>query len=319
MANRSKVKNLELVKKFLEILNVLGTSLCFSYQGRINAIDSPLWSLQNNIILDASSGIDRLYDCSRNMTVDVQPRIIDNSRSVIRVDKKFSTSKGSIINAIDYPEKVCAAIRECKSSTDKTLVVVHKTNKDVIVHHLKRQGFEDIGIADDYNSQDIAVTYYGKLICKNHLRDFNQVWIMATNILLMELYPMYQHFFSQIEPVNNEILMDNVPGGFGFIEEQYEKVRIGYVAKDIYQAIKRIDRNEQPCSEIFLLQSNQLIIDEVIRNFPGIQIGEPIDLNIHSKTTPRKESQNDIIAAQMASLLLGLPLKITKRNICVNY
>lgn len=309
LESKGTVKALTLVKEFLEMLNILGSSLCFSYQGRITAIDSrlKLWSLQNNIILDASAGIDRLYDCSPNMTVDIQPRIINNGNSVIRVDKKFSTSRGSIRNALDYPEKICASIRKCKPSTDNTLVVVHKDKLKEIVGHLKKQGFEDIAEGDDYNGQDIAITYYGNLIGKNHWRDFNQVWIVATNILHMELYPVYQHFFSQIEPVNKEILMDNVPGGFGFIEEQYEEVRIGSIAKDIYQAIKRIDRNEHPCSEIFLVQSNQLVIDEVIKCFPGIQTGEPIDLNIHSKRTPRKESQNDIKAAQMASLLLGLP------------
>ncbi|MDR3600217.1 MAG: hypothetical protein P4L49_07020 [Desulfosporosinus sp.] len=318
MANRSKVKDLKSVKEFLEMVGILGSSLCFSYQGRITAIDSrlKLWSLQNNIILDASAGIDRLYDCSPNMTVDIQPRIIDNTKSVIRVDK-FSTSKGSIINAIDYPEKICEAIRKYKSSTDKTLVVVHKDKKDEIVAHLKKQGFQDIGICDEYNGQDIAVTYYGNLIGKNHWRDFNQVWIVATNILKMELYATYQHFFSQVEPVDNEILMDNVTGGFGFIDEQYEKIRVGSIAKDIYQAIKRIDRNEQPCSEIFLVQSNPLVIDEVIRNFPGIQIGEPIDLNIHSKTAPRKESKTDIKAAQMASLILEQPLgNYEKKYLC---
>lgn len=316
--NRNKVNDFKLVNEFLEMLNVFGTSLCFSYQGRITVIDSrhKLWQLQNNVILDASAGIDRLYDCSPNMIVDVQPRIIDNSRSVIRV-AKFSTSKGSIKNAIDYPEKICSSIRRYKSSTDKTLVVVHKDNLNEIACHLKKQRFEDIGIADDYNGQDIAVTYYGNYLGKNHWRDFNQVWIVATNILHMELYPTYHHFFSQIEPVHNEIPMDNVTGGFGFIDEQYEEVRIGYIAKDIYQAIKRIDRNEQPCSEIFLVQSNPLVIDEVIRNLPGIHVGEPIDLGIEHKRTPGKESQTDIKAAQMASLILEQPPgNYTKKYLC---
>jgi len=83
------------------------------------------------------------------------------------------------------------------------LVVVHKTNKDVIVENFRRQGFRDIAVGDDYNDQTIAVTHFGNLIEMNHWRDFNQVWIVATNILPMELYATYQHFFSQIESASS--------------------------------------------------------------------------------------------------------------------
>jgi len=174
VVNKALVKNLNAVKDFISDVSVLGASLCFCNQGRIAAVDSriTLWGLQNNIILDASAEIDQRYKYAPNITVDIQPKIISNFKSILHVSN-FNTIQSSIENTLDFSRKICKAIRERKTEVDKTLIVVHKSREEDIVACLEHEGFTDIGIGDNFQDQDIAVAHFGNLIGKNHWKDFN--------------------------------------------------------------------------------------------------------------------------------------------------
>jgi len=79
----------------------------------------------------------------------------------------------------------------------------------------------------------------------------------------------------------------------------------------------RVDRLGKRGSEIFLVQSNQRIIDKVIEQLPGIRLGEQFDLGIRNKNGQRKETRIDVMAAEMAALLWKIsPSNYEENHLC---
>jgi hypothetical protein len=307
-ANRNAIMFPNLVMEYLDGLKTLSRCHCYHYGGRITAYDEriKLWGLKNNIVLDANAGIDKRYNCSPVMILDVQPKINDFSNSKIRIVSLNSSKAGKKL-IVDYHEKIAQAIRLCKSNDDKTLIVCHKEEEnELLIPQLIQQGFS-VGIGDAYDGEDLAVAHFGDILGKNQWRDFNQVWCIATPNLTIEAYVLFRDFFLNIGRREDEISTCRKQGGYGFHDEELEDIRIGYLVGEIYQAVRRIDRNNQHGSEIYLVTKSQRVIDDLIRQLPGIQTGDPIDLGVEFNNENASNKVTDEKARQLADLLLSLP------------
>jgi hypothetical protein len=112
-----------------------------------------LWGLDNNIILDASAGIDGAYNNKEIFIVVGQERIIDHSNSLFTI-VDFNSGKSNLrINEDDFYPEICKLIKERHGATDKTLILCHKENAVRIETELLRMGVQSIGIDDKYTNQ----------------------------------------------------------------------------------------------------------------------------------------------------------------------
>lgn len=196
------------ILKYLDTLEILSKCICYHNSNSITGIESglKLWTLQNNVILDANAGIDKRYDCSPNMIVNVQPKIHTFEKSIIRVAPLNSSKNGKKLLE-DYHDKIALAVKKWKSEKDKTLIVCHQNEQEALVESLRTHGFNNIGIDDNCNGEDIAVAHLYDILGKNHWRDFTQVWVIASPIEPMELYPLKRDFFTGKSTLGEETLM----------------------------------------------------------------------------------------------------------------
>ncbi|MEK4209030.1 hypothetical protein [Paenibacillus odorifer] len=174
---------------------------CIYNNGNISTFDPKyqLWGLYNNIILDASAGIDGAYSNKDIFTVVGQERIIDHSNSLFTI-VNFNTSSSNLLANEDefYPE-ICKMIKKRHAPTDKTLILCHKDNAVQIRMKMYETGIDSICIGDEYSDQGYAINWFGNLIGRNDYSDFTQCWILGTpNIpydqyLLIEVHDIQQN------------------------------------------------------------------------------------------------------------------------------
>jgi hypothetical protein len=303
---RSKVSN------FISFLKALdGKTLCLYNYGRLSAFygNSERWTLENNIILDANAEIDRRYHYAKDIEVIGFPKIFNHSDTVFHpVD--FNASKSNIWKTTNYYEEIAKAIEEKHDYMHKTLIVTHKNDESELISCLKSVGLEDIGRGEKYNGEDIAVAHFGAIIGKNYWREFNQVWVIASPNIPMEIYPLYWCYFAQSAIRTHKLSMLGSPGKYQFKNTMFEDIRFGCMVSEVYQAIKRINREVTMYAEMFVVHGDPAVFDAVMNELRNVKVGETVQLGIEYKQTDKQSEPKESKASKLATLLSTLPPRL---------
>ena len=288
---RSKVEN------FIKLLHSLQSNVCLYNNGRLSTYNKFVdrWKLSNNLLLDANAGIDRRYKYASDFVVDCPDKIIDHSGTTFH-SVFFNTSKSNIGKVKDtYYDKVCGLIKQRHDPKDKTLIVTHYQHEKYLINSLRNHGVDRIGMGECSNHEEISSAHFGAIIGQNHWRDFNKVWVIASPNLPMEVYPLHWAFFKQSPIRNHSLQMIASPGKYSFKNRAFEDIRHGCQVCEIYQAIKRINREGHLTSEIYVVNKNKDILNEVIAQLKNVNVGEAMTLDVErpkdKKTTPAKENK----------------------------
>lgn len=240
------------------------TNGCYFYEGAFHTFNNKIQMLllDNNIILDAN-GFDYRYTLSKKFQVKQQPKIYDYTPSTLN-HIEIKTSKKKLSSQINLPEKTFHAI--LPEQMGKTLFISDKENKADIEKKLKeyllnRYDLEKVKLM---MIEKFKTDYFGNIIGVNSYRDFDDVVIMKTpnyDYLAYALTYMYYR-------MNDQLSVGNVPV---FQHEEVEKIRKTVIAGEIYQAIKRVNRDNSRVSNMYVLTDNQEVVDLVLAQLPGIR------------------------------------------------
>lgn len=261
-----------------------------------------LWGLDNNIILDASAGIDGAYNNKEIFTVVGQERIIDHSNSLFTI-VDFNSSKSNLrLNNDEFYPEICKLMKERHGTADKTLILCHKENTVRIETELLRMGVLSIGVDDKYTNQAYAINWFGNLVGRNGYSDFTQCWILGTPNIPYEQYLLKYMIYNNADLGRKSL--DLHSGRFK--NKEFKSIQMGYIAAEMYQSIKRIQRNEMPSGQFFIVNSDGAIVEEVLGQIKGSNNREYIKLGFKEKKASMEVVAPDRVD-QLIEHLKGLP------------
>jgi hypothetical protein len=291
-------KDKAIIEYFLEGLNLWYSmeTVSIANAGNISTCNPKHqhWGLKNNIILDASAGIDGIYRANTNKyRLQRQTHFIDHQQSkFVRVD--FNSSKTNINSEKNnyFPEMARRIVTETKGN-EKTLIVIQKSLSDQFYKHIcKVAGIEkvwkdksDKKLDFDYNNEPFAIAWFGNLIGKNTFKDFNNIWILGSpNIPLEQYLIQYMHY--SCEGIGRK--------GLTILKGRYKNslfrsVQEGYIISELYQTLKRIQRNPKPAGKLFIVHHDEDIVNSVIGRIKNAAITETITLDFKQKEKEEKE------------------------------
>lgn len=301
------------IRAFINFLKCSNKFECLYDSGRVSTYDRDtfLWTLSNNIILDANAGIDKRYQYAKNTTIDQisLQRIIDHSSTTLHTIS-FNPSKTRIsqVGNQEYYNRICDLIKETYTPSDKLLIIGHNKHENMLINTLrKRAEFYKIGVGKEYAGEGIAVAHFGDIIGQNYWRDFNKVWVIASPNIQMEIYALYWEFFAQTQISHQNFEMfstKGVTGKFQFREQSFDEIKHGYILSEIYQAVKRVNRDGRRSADIYIVHNDQDIVDDVISQLKNVKIGTTIDPDI--KVKQQSTSTKQTKGAQFVQLLNSL-------------
>ncbi|WP_207953355.1 hypothetical protein [Paenibacillus agricola] len=290
------------LKHFMAGLDQWYNTKCVYNGGNISTYNRKhrLWGLQNNIILDASAGIDATYQLGKFNLIG-QERIVDHNKSQFTIIN-FNSSKSHLHHNHNkfYPE-ICEKIKANHKPKDKTLIICHKDNHKTILEQLFKADITKIGIGDDYDSEDFAINWFGNLIGKNEYSNFNQSWIIGTPNIPYEQYLVHYMMYKQSDlgKKPTEIVHGR------FLNDEFKAVQIGYIASEIYQSVKRIQRNVMPEGEFFIINSDQKeIVSTVLSQIKGADNVRIIEMDFKQEKKGEKRGDN---VDRFVDYVYGLP------------
>lgn len=295
----SDKKDIELIEKFLQIL----TNACFFYEKSFHTFNNKnvFKLLDCNIILDANAGFDYRYQLSKKFLVRPQKKFFNYSHSQF-IHYLIGTSKKDLAKQINLPERVFELLS--LEQKEKTLIISDKHNENNIrkklFYHLSSLGFSDEEINKILNER-IRIDHFGNLIGVNTYRDFSNVVVMKTPNYDYLSYALTYFYFASMEGV--EVRDIEV-----FKHEQIEQIRKTAVAGEIYQAIKRVNRDNSRNSEIYVFSTSQDAIDIVLGQLPDIHYKQIEMEGVHKRKEPKNRSKKpnkiDILAEELKDILL---------------
>lgn len=292
-------KDLSEVQKFIETLEVIHHHVSLYNNGRLTSYNPELkhWGLKNNIILDANGQIDKQYKYDQSVVIDRQTPVLTHENWTLH-HVPFNSSMSNIKRTENYFEQICKTIVGRKKPTDKTLVVTQLKLKDELMNHLEQQGV-----------QDIAIAHFGDIIGKNEWRDYTQVWIIANPLIPMEIYPLRWSIASQRKITCHSLEMvaeKGKKGRLAFKNKDFEQIRFGCIVSELYQAIKRINRDNTRKAEVFLVNADTDVLKELCKHLKGIRMGEVIQLDVRCQTEKSaKKDQADLLVEYLTGLHQG--------------
>lgn len=291
------------LKDFLRDINLLYTNQSIYNGGNISTYN-PLhkhWGLENNLILDASGGIDGVYLSNpEKFNLINQTRIVEHGESEFNIIN-FNSSKSNI-EAHDqyYFKEIASKIAANKELSDKVLIVGNKDSSKRIREELlglkvdKNEIWVDKEDKDndpDYDNQPYAISWYGNLIGKNWASDFTQVWLVSTpNIPLEQYLVHYLHYSDeQIGNKSTQIYKGR------FKNFYFKSIQEGYIAAEMYQSLKRIQRVAIPKGKFFIVNADENITNSVLSQMKNSNNRKEIELDFVKaleQERERKKSEN---------------------------
>ena len=252
----------EFINKFKQVLE----NGCLFYENAFVTVDVSIdfVMLDNNIVLDANGGFNHYYKLSEKYVVEDKHKYYSYENSILK-HYQVKTSKKDIKEYLDFFSKSLEQI--ILEAGDKILFITDKDGKEKLEKEIesfyKYYGVTLQEICDQLKVK-ISVDYFGNIIGKNCYRDYNKVAVLKT--------PYFDYLTYTLQCLsltsNMKKSKENVQV---FKDKEIEELRKTTVAGEIYQSIKRINRDNSKASEIYLFCDNQEIVDIVKEQLPAIE------------------------------------------------
>lgn len=316
-------------RMFMDTLEVLYGDKCFFNNGTLTGYNRnhKLWGLKNNIILDANGQFERLYASDdkwdTRFVINKQSKIINHSYSTITHVRFNSSAKKIEDNEEQYFDKVVELLKQNYRNGIRILIVLQKKfiiNNGVegsFIRYLRKAGINDIFIGSESEEKNIsiqderfAVNWFGNIIGKNEWRDFDQCWIIGTPNVPMETHVVN---LAQYSAKQWSMGMEMVRRGNGYVfkNDSYEQIRKGYIVGEIYQSIKRIQRNDMPKGQFFIVNHDEEVFKTVANQLKSIRVMKPVMIELEQKdeegNTVVKENAEAVLSRKVVTIILGKP------------
>lgn len=216
--------------------------------------------------------------------------IIDHSNSTLtRIDQKTSYS-GIRESKSKYFAEIASLLTINIKPSDKALIVIQNEFENDLDRYLREFGFTSIGVADSYNGEKIAINHFGNLIGKNLYRT------LGTPNIPMHSHVIHWMQYNQSELLNDSVEMARGKKKYSFKEKVFEEIRITHTIGEIYQSLKRVQRNPIPHAKFFVANSDPDVIDGVARLLKNVR-RETVLLNINSDNNKKSDTTNNKVLA----------------------
>jgi len=242
----------------------LFTGMCLYSDKKLHTTDRRYnyWFLDNNIMLDASGELQIAYFLNqKDFILQHCEKVLDHSKwKIINVPVTTTTAvKDKILNFYDIVNQ------KLKEYGDDILVVGKKDEMELINVPEENKG------------------YFGNITGSNQWYDKKNIAIIqAHNLSDVDYILKYFHYAREnIEesfPLTCKCNGRSVKRIYSFTNKRLEKIRVHWIASEIYQAVKRVNRNMKYNTDVLIFINNEEVIELLKTQMKDCSV-EIIDFN----------------------------------------
>jgi hypothetical protein len=305
------ITNLTYFKFFLEIESVIRNQCIYSSYDKSLSTYRPFsfWTLKNNIILDASGGFLKEYALNQKFDLKPQGKVFNYAETTIhckafnslksRIESKFSE------NPTDSTRKYLTVLSDYIKSNqklgDKTLVVNYKSHYE---------GFSEL-----WDIGGVENAWHGNVLGKNDWRDFNKLFINSTYNMPEAGYILIYSFFKGKRITKNDLKTHAQGGTRRFRNGEIEDIKQNHILHHLYQTIKRINRDVDQKSDIFIVTDNEHFLANIAELMENVVVKWDYHLVLpETYKSPKRVEKDKELEAVESELKRLLSIDKNKRN-----
>lgn len=262
---RGILEEIDKLEIFLNNVSVADGKILYNYDRNIK-----FWRLKNNIILDACADLNYIYKISPEFNIAKQDKVFDHSNWSL--------------NIINH--------NSCKTRKEKSKNFYMEVNRH-IQSILNNDKMLIIGSKDEMNkiwtNEKTSFIWVGNFVGKNNWKDYTKCYIILNPQWNFPDYVLSYMYYSG-EVFNNGDKWDAglKDGVYRFRNNHLELIRQTAIASEIYQAIKRINRDNSKNAEIFVINNDQEVLNMIIKEIQNIKVDNH-SLDIKYETGKKKQ------------------------------
>ncbi len=279
------IDEIEHIEQFLNKTCVMENSNIYTYDSRIKP-----FLLQNNIILDANAGFNYIYRLNPIFKLQRQAKIVDHSNWTLHVADVNST-RTKKEKALNFHKQVERFVHTRMNENSLGLVIGSKDDENIMTL-----------------PENVKQDHYGNLIGKNEWRDSDKVFSIH-----LPQYPFYVYILKYLyytgKKLDNRSNWDAIRdvSTVRFRNKELEKLRISTIASEMYQGVKRINRNNEKKADIYILCHDKEIVKIIKRQLKNIQYKEfDLPIRYYRKKYDNDNRQKNSYSSKLIMLLSGL-------------
>lgn len=265
--------------------------------------------LENNMILDANGNFDATYRIFNELfSIQNQPSIFDYSQTTFH-HFEVKTGKGNLDKYVNFFQNSLEQIEISNGS--KILFVTDKDSvdkvKDAFLLNFAHIG-DSLEEIEQFLDVKLEIEYFGNIIGRNDFRDFDKVAILKT--------PNYSYIDYSMLFLYYQTLGGKKVGNIQLFQHSgVEAIRKSVVSGEIYQAIKRINRDLTKKADIYLFCNNNEAVDIVLNQLQNVQYVKQ-EMTVDSKrkksdSKPKEQSSFDKKVALVQEALVACAKKVS--------
>jgi len=255
----------------------------------------------HKVTLDATSGINYLYEIDNNSEVRDLPQIKSYKNMHLNIFNGVTGSSASMKKGLE-DGLLDAIIEDIKSKIvgdEKVLIVTNSEERDkMIMDALK--GYEKL--------EQIDVTHYGRTIGSNKWSDFDKIFVLGIQLLPDAIYPL-MYFTSSVkeeeltaEKFNSlDTTLVPVKGNRKYKQKEFEQVKVSTISSLIVQTLNRIKcrgyvNGEAPETYAYLINRDKEVDALIAKAMPDIQITYNWGIEYKSKKSGKTiDNKKDVV------------------------
>jgi len=255
----------------------------------------------HKVTLDATSGINYLYEIDDNSEVRELPQIKSYKNMHLNIFNGVTGSSASMKKGLE-DGLLDAIIEDIKSKIvgdEKVLIVTNSEERDkMIMDALK--GYEKL--------EQIDVTHYGRTIGSNKWSDFDKIFVLGIQLLPDAIYPL-MYFTSSVkeeeltaEKFNSlDTTLVPIKGNRKYKQKEFEKVKVSTISAMVVQTLNRIKcrgyaNGEIPETHAYFINRDKEIDALIAKAMPDIQITYNWGIEYKSRKSGKTiENKKDIV------------------------
>ncbi|KAF1085685.1 hypothetical protein SPSYN_01829 [Sporotomaculum syntrophicum] len=260
------LNEVHILEQFYKHTSVVDNQNAYTYDS-----DIQYWMLNNNIILDANGGFQYLYKISDIFEVRRQAKIVDHRNWTLHI-ADINTTKSKKLKAINFYDQIRKHIEGILKPEDKLFICGSKDDEQYIkIEH-----------------KNISINHFLNVIGKNDWKDFNKAYLIHTPNIPFHVFVLRYLYYSK-KKMDNRSNWNLVKNGrvMIFKNKDFNKVRIAYLVSELYQTVKRINRNNEYKADVYILNNDSIVIEMLKKQMKNVKSRE-FDLDIEYKKAPKQ-------------------------------
>ncbi len=229
----------------------LFTGMCLYSDKKLYTTDkrNKYWFLDNNVMLDASGELQSVYSLNQEeFSLQHCDKVLNHSKWKIIQIPVNTTSAGK-----EKMENFYEVVNEEISKYGNEILVIGKKNEMYLI-----------------NVPEENKGYFGNVTGSNQWYNMKNVAIIQThNLSDIDYILKYLHYAKEI--IDKKLVLNGRCNGrkghtlYSFKDKRLEEIRVKWIASEIYQAVKRVNRNMQYETDVLVFINNEAVI-ELLRN-----------------------------------------------------